>query len=167
MPSRVSPSSGFHSLADEVELLAQRLGRGRGRRAQQFQQAHRLGAGQRDQRPGGEILRQLLRHLPVDGLLRERLVCEQLLKRLECLVAIRRPQQQQFFERRLAVRNAAGRALQPLLRRLLAAHHALPREMLDEGQQQLVQRLGTGLRAEEAESVGHDARGQIARGSAP
>ena len=94
-------------LANERQLIAERAGRAQRRRAQQIEQAHRLGSGQRNQRARGEILRQLRGHLAVDGLFGQRPVFEQLLERLERLIAVGRPEQQQLFKRGGAVRHSA------------------------------------------------------------
>ena len=145
-------------LANNLQLIAERPRRAQCRRAQQIEQAHRLCARQRNQRPRGEILGHLRRHLPVNGFLGQRPVLKQLLKRLERLIAIRRPKQQQLFKRRGAVRHSRRLAGQPLRRSLLAAHHALPGKLLHKSQQHLVQVVRAHLRAKPVERRRHHLR---------
>ncbi len=92
---------------DQVELFAERGGRaGRGR-PQKFEQAHRFRVGQRNERARGEVLRHLRRDFAIDRFFREAAVFKKFFKRLECLIAIRGPEQEQFFERRGAMRQTS------------------------------------------------------------
>ena len=140
---------------DQVELFAERGGRaGRGR-AQKVEQAHPLRVGQRDERTRGEILRHLRRDFAINRFFGEAAVFKKLFKRLECLVPIRGPKQQQFFKRRGAMRQAIGCAGKPLRRRFLAAYHALPRELLDKREQHFVDIVRAHAGAEPIQSGGH------------
>ena len=100
----LSPSSGRHSLRMSASWSASEAGAPLTGARSRSSRLMALGALDRNQGPGGEVLRQFLRYLPVDGLLCQRLVFKQLFELLERLVAIGRPQQQQFFERGGAVR---------------------------------------------------------------
>ncbi len=111
-------------LAYQGKLVAQRVGRAHRRRAQKVEQVHRLGVGQRDERPGSKILRHALGYLPVNGLFGQGAVFEQLLEGAESLVAVGGPQQQQFFQGGGAVGRAFGLSCQPLAGSFDAANHA-------------------------------------------
>ncbi|MGA3102223.1 MAG: hypothetical protein ABSD61_10215 [Terracidiphilus sp.] len=148
-------------LANNLQLIAKRPGRAQCRSAQHIEQTDRLRARQRNQRPRGEVLRHLRGHLLVDGFLRQRPVLEQLLKRLERLIAIRGPKQKQFFKRRGAVRHSRRLTRQPLRRGLPASHHALPWKMLHKHQQHLLQVVGAHLRAKPFERRGHYQRVEL------
>ena len=111
-------------LADEGELVAEGVGRADGGSAQQVEQVHRLGVGQRNERPGGKVFRHLLRYLAVDGFFGQGAVFEELLEGPEGLIAVGGPEQQQLFEGGCAMGHALGLAGEPLLRRFLAADDA-------------------------------------------
>ena len=112
--------------ADQSQLLAQRS---RGPLTGARSRSNRLMAFAPSTGISGRVAKysgKLLRDLAVNGLLRKRLIFKQFLEWLKGLVAIGGPQKQQFFQRRRAVWYCSCFAAEPLVRSLLAAHHALP-----------------------------------------
>jgi len=131
------------------------MSRKRSRRLQKFEQAHPLRVGQRNKRTRGEILRHLRRDFAIDGLLGEGAVGKKFFERLERLVPICGPEQEQFFKRRSAMRQTVGCAGKPLRRCFLAPDYALPRELLDKREQHFVYIVRAHLGAEPIERGGH------------
>jgi hypothetical protein len=140
---------------DEGELFAERFRRAGRRSAKKIEQIHLSGAFHGHQRPGSEVLGQFFRDLAVHGLFGERFFFEEFFERLECLVAICGPQEEQFFESHGSMGHAFGCAAQPLPGRLLAAHHPLAGKMFDEGHKELVELSRTYLRSKPAQTSRH------------
>ena len=122
---------------------------------QQIEQADRPSVGDRNQRAGCEILRQLLRHLAIDGLLGQRAVFEQLFEGAEGFVAVGGPEEEEFFQGSGAVGRAIRLAGEPLTRSLPASDDGGAGKLLDEGQQHGVELLFPNLGGEPGQTGGH------------
>ena len=142
-------------LTDKGKLIGQRARRAHGRCAQQLQQVHRLGVRQGNQRTRGEIVRQLLRDLAVNGLCGESFFFEELPERLKRLIAVGCPQQQQLFQRSGAMRSFTASLLQPLARRFNAADDRNAGKLHDKGEKHCVQSIRAHLRGKKLQRVGH------------
>ncbi len=152
MRRRSAPRKGAQRSRMKSSWPVRESGEARNGRAQGVEE----GADGGHRRAGAEEVGEGRGDVRVDGLLLEGGVFEEGVEGLERGVDVGDPEQEELFERGLAVGQAVGRAAQPLGGGELAAEDGGVGELLGEGEEELVEFGGFELRGEPADGLGED-----------